>query len=194
MIKEATEKLLLLFREKVEENTLMSQGDITEIKTLPAIVVRGPRAVEVKRLRTQAVMTDKDVDNGTYTKEKTPRWYNLRFDISVTSENFRGLADRMEALSRIAQSDPLLRVEQEGTGRVREYLWDWSEFPSNAGAPNFSGVYEASGELVIWDVETYSGIQTEGPLITSVEIETFTEKENNDPESDGVDTIGNGSE
>ncbi len=190
MIKETTEQLILLLRNKAEENTVMSQGDITEIKTLPAIVLTGPRLQEVRSLRTQAKITEKDMELLTYAKETAPRWYNMRFEVSVSSQTFRGLADRIELLSKLAQSDPLLTVEQEETGRSRQYYWDWETFPSNPGTPNISGVYEAAGEIIIYDVEIYSGIATEGPLITRIEIESGVQPRDGDATTvDSVEII-----
>lgn len=180
MIKETVEKLILLFRTKIEENTVMSQGDITEIKKLPAIILTGPRLQEVLNMRTQAKLTDKDMELMTYVKETAPRWYNMRFDISVSSATFRDLIDRIESLSRLAQSDPLLTVVQEETGRDRRYKWDWITFPSNPGTPNISGVYEAAGEIIIYDVEIYSGVTTEGTLITRIEIESGVQPRDGD--------------
>jgi hypothetical protein len=88
----------------------------------------------------------------------------------VAARTFRELADRLEELSRLAQSAPLLTVEQQDTGRVRQYGWAWRTFPGNTGGSNVSGVYEAVGALVIWDVEVYSGVTRTGSLITSVEM------------------------
>ena len=168
MLKETCEQVLSLFR-AVEPNTHQSQGDITQLKTLPAIILTGPKLEEDKRMRSQAKLTAIDKKTLTYVKEKAPRWYHLVYEVMIASETFRELMDRLESLSRLAQSTPLLTVEQEGgTGRVRQYGWEWTASPGNAGRPNFSGVYEATGRMTVWDVEVYSGVVETGPLITSI--------------------------
>lgn len=169
MILETCEAFLAHLR-KVEPNTKQSQGAILELKTLPIIVVEGPRIQERKNMRTVAEIMAKDVAAGVYVKEKTPRWYNLSFDILIATDRFSDLLNRIEGLSRFAQSAPLLTVTQQGTGRVREYGWDWQTFPQNNGLPNFSGVYEAKGSLVIYDVEVYSGVTRSGKLIQSIDL------------------------
>jgi hypothetical protein len=155
----------------VEANTNQSQGDITQLKGLPAIVLTGPKLEEDKRMRSQAKLVAIDKESLAYVKEKTPRWYHLIYEVMIATETFRELADRLEGLSRLAQSAPLITAEQESTGRVRQYGWDWSVFPSNAGRPNFHGVYEATGRMIVWDVEIYSGVVETGPLITSIVME-----------------------
>jgi hypothetical protein len=181
LLKETCEQVLSLFR-SVEPNTRQSQGNIAQLKTLPAIVLTGPRLEEDKRMRSQAKLAAIDKDAGIYKKEKTPRWYHLLYDVTIAAEIFRELADRLESLSRLAQSVPLITVEQENTGRVRQYSWDWSTFPGNAGRPNFSGVYEATGRMTVWDVEIYSGVVETGPLITSIEADFVL-----GGEDDGID-------
>jgi hypothetical protein len=177
MLKETFEQVLSLFR-SVEPNTNQSQGDILQLKTLPAIVLTGPRLEEDKRMRSQAKLVAVDKESGTYEKEKTPRWYHLIYDVLIATETFRELADRLENLSRLAQSAPLITVEQENTGRVRKYGWDWATFPGNSGKPNFSGVYEATGRMIVWDVEIYSGVVETGPLITSIVMDFIPVGEN----------------
>lgn len=169
MIKECTSALKTLL-ESAEANTVMAQGNITELKSLPAIVIFGPALHEVRSMRSQALLRETDTDSGTYTKEKAPRWYNLQFEVRIAAVRYRELADRLEMLSRLVQTTPLIRVTQEVTGRERNYTWDWREFPSITSTPNISGVYEANGELIVYDVEVYSGVQTTGPLITSIEL------------------------
>jgi hypothetical protein len=170
LLKETCEQVLSLFH-SVEPNTHQSQGDITQLKTLPAIVLTGPKLEEDKRMRSQAKLVVIDKEAGKYGKEKAPRWYHLIYEALIATETFRELMDRLESLSRLAQSAPLITVEQENTGRVRQYSWDWSAFPGNAGRPNISGVYEAMGRMIVWDVEIYSGVMETGPLITSVAME-----------------------
>ena len=50
MIEETTRALIKLFREQIEENTVLSAGSIVEITTLPVIVLNGPTLTEKKRL------------------------------------------------------------------------------------------------------------------------------------------------
>ncbi|MDR2523407.1 MAG: hypothetical protein LBC93_06890 [Synergistaceae bacterium] len=187
MIKETCEQVLSLFR-AVEPNTNQSQGDITQLKSLPAIVLTGPRLEEVKSMRSQDWLTAIDTETRTFVKEKAPRWYNLVYNALVAAKTFRELADRLEGLSRLAQSAPLLTVEQQDAGRVRQYGWDWRTFPGNTGGPNSSGVYEAVGVLVVWDVEVYSGVTQTGSLITSIEITVASGQVGESGESGGVET------
>lgn len=149
-----------------------------EIKKLPIIVLTGPTLRERTNMRTQAEIEAKDAEQGVFVKEKTPRWFNLSFRVLVAAERFSDILDRTERLSRLAQESPLLKVTQEGTGRVREYLWDWTELPSNSTTPNFSGIYEAQGTLVVYDVEIYSGVTRDGTLIKNIEME-FTAGDGN---------------
>jgi hypothetical protein len=186
LLKETCERVLSLFR-SIEPNTHQSQGDITQLRALPAIVLTGPKLEEDKRMRSQAKLLATDKEASIYEKEKVPRWYHLVYEVIIAAETFRALMDRLEDLSRLAQSAPLITVEQESTGRVRQYDWDWRTFPSNAGKPNFSGVYEATGQMIVWDVEIYSGVVETGPLITSVEIESiFDENSKLDAEQETI--------
>jgi hypothetical protein len=169
LLKETCEQVLTLFR-SIEPNTNQSQGDITQLKGLPAIILTGPRLNEVKNMRSQAKLVEIDKINMEYTKEKAPRWYDLVYDVLAATETFRELMDRLESLSRLAQSEPLLTVEQDATGRVRQYSWEWGTFPGNSGRPNTSGVYEAVGQLIVRDIEIYSGVTETGPLIRTIEI------------------------
>jgi hypothetical protein len=93
----------------------------------------------------------------------------------------------MNRLSRLAQRTPLITAEQESTGRVRQYSWDWSAFPGNSGRPNFSGVYEAAGRMIVWDVEIYSGVVETGSLITSVEVTFAPGWEDNDEDQETIE-------
>lgn len=181
MIKETCEALITLLK-TVEPNTAITHGRVLEIKTLPSISLEGPALAEIRAMRSQAKLTEINIGSG-YIREKAPRWYDLSFTVTIAADKYADILDRIEALSRLAQSGPLLTVTQETTGRQRSYVWDWQYLPYPTGAPNFSGVYNAAGRLTIYAVEVYSGIQETGPLITSVELDfegdinTITEQE-----------------
>ena len=170
MIKETCAALIRLLK-TVEPNTAITHGRVLELKTLPSLVLEGPALSEIRAMRSQAKITAKDLANKAYVREKAPRWYNLSFNVTIGAEKYADILDRIEALSRLAQRSNLIAAKQEGTGRERAYAWDWQTIPSSAGAPNFSGVYNAAGRLTIYAVEAYSDIQETGPLIMSIELD-----------------------
>ena len=171
MIKETAQSLILLFREKIEQNTVMAQGNITEIKTVPAIVLTGATLREVRNMRSQARIVEIDHETLTYAAESAPRWYDMRFGVTISAATMRDLYDTLEKLSRVAQTQPLLTATQGETGRERQYYWEWAQFPSNSAIPNASGVYEAEGELIIHAVEVYAGDTSTGVIVSQLVLE-----------------------
>lgn len=171
MIQESTRALIRLFK-TVEPNTHLSPNGITELESIPAIVLDGPQLTEAMDMRRAAYeITATDADENTFTREPSPRFYNLRFSVSLSAKDALSLLNLLEACSWLAQNSPVLTVTQNATGRTREFSWEWEQFPSGSGTPNFSEVYEATGSARIRDVEVYSGMTETGKLIT----ETFTE-------------------
>ena len=163
-----------------------------ELKELPIVVFTGPSLQERRNMRSAAEITAKDAEQGVFVKEKTPRWFNLSFTVLVAANRLSDLLDRTERLSRLWHESPVLSVTQTETGRVREYQWDWTALPSNTTAPNFSGVYEAQGTLVVYDVEIYSGVTREGVLIKTIDME-FTAEAGESGKGDAEkETIGKG--
>ena len=79
------------------------------------------------------------------------------------------LVELMERCSRLAQSHKLLTAE--GAERTRQYLWAWRMPPSVYNVPNISEVCEGRGDLIVYDVEVYSGIQEIVPLIRDVKLD-----------------------
>ena len=59
----------------------------------------------------------------------------------------------------------------EGAERTRQYLWAWQKPPSVYNVPNVSEVCEGRGDLIVYDVEVYSGIQEIVPLIQDVSLD-----------------------
>ncbi len=173
MIAETTRALIRLLR-TVEPNTHLAQRSIVELETLPAAVLTGPLMQEVvKRRRDAERITAIDIDGGKAIREKPPRWYNMRFNVTFTAESDIDLLEVIEKCSRLPQGNPLLRAER--AGRSREYSWRWSSFPSGSTSPNISEVCEARGELVVEDVEVYSDIRELVPLIVTVRLDLPSE-------------------
>lgn len=172
MILETTRAFIRLFK-TVEPNTHLSpSGGITELERVPAIVLDGPQPAEAMDMRRAAYsVTAADTGGNTFTREPSPRFYDLRFSVTLCADSAPALLNLLETCSRLAQNFPVLTVTQNGTGRTREYSWEWEQFPAGSGTPNFSEVYEATGSARIRDVEVYSGAAETGKLIT----ETFTE-------------------
>ena len=172
MITETTRALIKLFK-TVEPNTHLSVGSIVELAELPAIVLNGPIATEKKRLmRDPERITAIDLENSAAIREVPPRWYDLTFSVAFSCKSTLALVELMERCSRLAQSDKLLTAV--GTERTRKYLWAWQKPPGVYNVPNVSEVCEGRGDLIIYDVEVYSGIQERVPLITSIDVEFDT--------------------
>ena len=177
MIVETTRALVKLFK-TVELNTHMSVGSIVELAALPAIVLNGPVATEKKRLmRDPERIAAYDYENKAAVTEVPPRWYDL---VAFSCKSTLELVDLMERCSRLAQSAKLLKAEPEAweEGRTREYLWAWQRPPSVYNVPNISEVCEGRGDLIVYDVEVYSGIQETVPLIRSFELEVKADWQN----------------
>ena len=170
MIVETTRALVRLFK-TVEPNTHLSNGSIVELAELPAIVLSGPIATEKKRLmRDPERITAYDYENRIAVEEVPPRWYDLAFSVAFSVRRDPvALMELMEKFSRLAQSHKLLKAES--AERTREYLWAWQRPPSVYTAPNISEVCEGRGDLIVYDVEVYSGIQETVPLIQSFKLD-----------------------
>jgi hypothetical protein len=172
VILETTRTLVQLFKE-VEPNTHLSPGSIVELAELPAIVLSGPIAQEVKRRQRDGErITVIDEENGEAVREKPPRWYNLQFIVMFSCTAVADILRIMESCSRLPQKHPLLRAA-DGE-RVREYSWAWRTFPAVQSFPNVSEVVEGRGELTVYDVEVYGDIRETVPLIRIVEIDMET--------------------
>ena len=170
MIVETTRELIKLLRSEVCENVVLSAGNIVELSKLPAIILNGPVLSEKKRLahdpeRIYAI----DLENEVAVSEVPPRWYDLRFDVNISCESSLAMLEFIEKFSRLAQKNRLLIAANDL--RERKYLWAWRTLPGLATDPNISQVFQGRGEIVIYDVEIYSGIQEIWPLIKKVNIE-----------------------
>lgn len=175
MIEETTRSLIRLFRQHVEENTVLSAGSIVEMAKLPAIVLNGPMLTEKKRLmRDPERITAIDIEAGEAVREIPPRWYDLRFDVNISCESNLELVGLMEELSRLNQECPLLDAVNDI--RERKYLWRWEKVPDVMTVPNISQVFQSQGRLIVFDVEIYSEIREVWPLIQKVSAEIDYDK------------------
>ena len=169
MILETTRTLVQLFK-TIEPNTHLSAGSIVELAKLPAIILSGPVAQEIKRRQRDGErLTVIDKENFVAIHEKPPRWYNLQFSVAFSCEAAMDLLRIMESCSRLPQRAPLLKAVAEE--RTREYSWEWRVFPAVQTVPNVSEVVEGRGELTVYDVEVYSDLREITPLIRVVDIE-----------------------
>lgn len=170
MIEETTRELIKLFREQVEENTVLSAGSIVEIAKLPAIVLNGPTLTEKKRLmRDPERITAIDEEAGQAIREVPPRWYDLRFDVNISCESNIALVKLIEKCSRVNQGYALLTAKNEE--RERQYLWRWETSPQVSTTPNISQVAQGRAGIIVYDVEVYSEIREVWPLIERVSAE-----------------------
>ena len=175
MIEETTRELLKLFREQVEENTVLSAGSIVEIAKLPVIVLNGPTLTEKKRLmRDPERITAIDDEAGQAVREIPPRWYDMRFDLNISCESNLALVKLMEKCSRVNQGYSLLTAKNEE--RKRKYLWRWETPPQVSTTPNISQVAQGRAGIIVYDVEVYSEIQEVWPLIEKVSMEIDKDK------------------
>ena len=176
MILETTQALIKLLRENIEQNTTLSAGAITEISTLPAIVLTGPSLTEKKRLmRDPERITAIDYEAGVAAREIPPRWYDLRFDVSVACESNLGLLELIEKFSRLNQSH--ITLTAKNADRERVYTWAWNLMASSDVFPNVSQVFQCKGEIIVYDVEIYSNIREEYSLITEINTEVKIQHE-----------------
>ena len=170
MIEETTRELIRLFREQVEENTVLSAGSIVEIAKLPVIVLNGPTLTEKKRLmRDPERITVIDEEAGEAVREIPPRWYDLHFDVNISCESNLVLVSLVEKLSRLNQRYSLLTAKNEQ--RERQYLWRWETPPQVSTIPNISQVAQGRAGIIVYDVEVYSEIREVWPLIERVSVE-----------------------
>ncbi|MBR0035057.1 MAG: hypothetical protein IJP54_05235 [Synergistaceae bacterium] len=170
MIEETTRELIRLFREQVEENTVLSAGSIVEIAKLPVIVLNGPTLTEKKRLmRDPERITVIDEEAGEAVREIPPRWYDLHFDVNISCESNLVLVSLVEKLSRLNQRYSLLTAKNEQ--RERQYLWRWETPPQVSTTPNISQVAQGRAGIIVYDVEVYSEIREVWPLIERVSVE-----------------------
>ena len=168
MIESVNHSLIQLFRQNVEENTKLSAGSIVEISKVPMIIIDGPALIEKKRLmRDPERITAIDEESEKAVREVPPRWYDLRFNVNITSESHSALIEVFRKLSQLNQMKSLLTAN-DAEGREREYLWRWENAPNVMTAPNISQVFQGHGVLMVYDVEVYSGIQEEYSLIRKV--------------------------
>ena len=167
MIEETMRELIKLFREQVDENTILSAGSIVEISKLPVIVLNGPTLTEKKRLmRDPERITVIDEEAGQAIREIPPRWYDLRFDVNISCESSLALVKLIEKCSRINQGYSLLTATNEK--RERRYLWRWETPPQVSITPNISQVAQGRAGIIVYDVEVYSDIREVWPLIQKV--------------------------
>lgn len=173
MITAATRALIKIFK-TIEPNTILSAGNITELSDMPAIVLSGPVANEKRRMRREPeVITDYDYDNNTATVEIVPRWYDLQFNVALTAKSTLDLVKLIEECSRLNQRERVIEaVDENDDTRRRIYSWAWRNLPSVYNAPNISEVCEGRGDLIIYDVEVYSGIYHNEPLIQNFNLST----------------------
>ena len=170
MIEETTRELIKLFREHVDENTVLSAGSIVEIAKLPVIVLNGPVLTEKKRLmRDPERITVIDEEAGQAIREIPPRWYDLRFDVNISCESNFALVKLIEKCSRFNQGYSLLTAKNDE--RERQYLWRWETPPQVSTTPNISQVSQGRAGIIVYDVEVYSEIREVWPLIQNVSVE-----------------------
>ena len=170
MIEGTIRSLIKLFRERIEENTVLSAGSIVEIAKLPAIVLSGPLMTEKKRLmRDPERITAIDLESGKAVREIPPRWYDLRFDVNISCESNLDMLGFIMQFSRLNQNCPLLTAVNEE--RERQYVWRWETPPQVSTIPNISQVSQGRAGIIVYDVEVYSEIREVWPLIQKVSVE-----------------------
>ena len=170
MIEATIRELIKLFRGHIEENTVLSAGSIVEIAKLPVIVLNGPVLQEKKRLmRDGERLTAINLSTSSAIREIPPRWYDLKFDVSMSCESNLDLIAMFKKCIILSQSFPLITANN--SERERRYLWAWNIPPYASMTPNISQVYHGRGEIIVYDVEVYSNIKETWPLIEQVRVE-----------------------
>lgn len=169
MIIETTRSLIELLRTRIEPNTILSTGAITEISQIPIIVLNGPSLTEKKRLMRDPARITK-IDDGKAIREVPPRWYDLRFDVNLACESNLKLLEFIEKFSQLNQSHITILAKNDDRGE-RIYTWGWNLMASSNVFPNVSQVFQGKGEIIVYDVEIYSNIINEVPLISEVQPE-----------------------
>ena len=174
MIVETTKELARIIQENTNVKTVLNAGSIVEISKLPVIVLNGPALTEKKRLmRDPERITVIDKEAGQAVREIPPRWYDLHFDVNISSEDYFELLGLFEKLSRINQSCHLITAQR---GELeRQYLWRWETPPAVSTIPNISQVHQGRARIIVYDVEVYSGIYDELRLIKKVNAEIYTD-------------------
>ena len=174
MIAETTQELARIIQENTKVKTVLNAGSIVEVSKLPVIVLNGPALTEKKRLmRDPERITVIDKEAGKARREIPPRWYDLRFDVNISCEDYWELLGLFERLSRINQSCPLLTAKRSEF--ERQYLWRWEKSPSVSTIPNISQVHQGKAGIIVYDVEVYSGIYDELRLIEKINAEIYSD-------------------
>jgi len=170
MIVETVRALIKMLKSELCENVVLSAGNIVEISKLPVIILNGPVLQEKKRLaRDPDRISVIDEENEVAVLEVPPRWYDLRFDVNISFDNSLSMLEFIEKFSILAQKNRLIKAVNDL--RERQYIWAWRTLPGLDTKPNISQVFQGRGEIVIYDVEVYSGIQEVWPLIKKVNVE-----------------------
>jgi len=170
MIVETVRALIKMLKSELCENVVLSAGNIVEISKLPVIILNGPVLQEKKRLaRDPDRISVIDEENEVAVLEVPPRWYDLRFDVNISFDNSLSMLEFIEKFSILAQKNRLIKAVNDL--RERQYIWAWRTLPGLDTKPNISQVFQGRGEIVIYDVEVYSGIQEVLPLIKKVNVE-----------------------
>ncbi|MBQ7264077.1 MAG: hypothetical protein IJR14_10230, partial [Synergistaceae bacterium] len=162
-----TRAVVRLFRE-IEPDVHLNMGGLTELASLPSIVLTGPSLTERGRAGRDAErLTEIDEEAWTAVREMPPRWYHMRFDVALAYPAQLPLMEAIERCGRLVQARPLIEAQGSG-GRVRRYSWEWTTPPVPHPAPNVAEVHEGRGVLTVHDVELYSGLAEVVPLIRRV--------------------------
>ena len=156
-------------KKELAKRVVLSAGAITEISQLPVIVLNGPILREKKRLMRDPARITK-IDDGKAIREVPPRWYDLRFDVSLACESNLELLELIEKFSQLNQSHITISAKNDDRGE-RIYTWSWNLMAGSDVLPNGSQVFQGKGEIIVYDVEIYSDVINEVPLISEVQPE-----------------------
>lgn len=164
MIVETIRKVVETLR-TVEPNTKFSPGDpFTELAKLPAVVIEGPQLIEVGTFdATKHWLFARDLDTKTFIKERGPKFFNVDFQVSVSSKKETELLALVKKLTMLPVAVPLLSVIKES--RTEQYAWGWQQQFRGSGAANLCNVHEATAVLRVQMVAMLTDIQMTGKLI-----------------------------
>lgn len=168
MIIETVRSLIRLLKEHIHENVKLSAGNIMELSELPVIVLSGPVLTEKKRLtRTPERITA--IGDTNAVRAVPPTWYDLNFTVNLSCESMMALLELEKAFHHTVTAYPLLTAKTDM--RTRQYIWTMPVMIGAAVSPNISQVFQGTGDITVHDVELYSDIMYEVPLIDRIYIE-----------------------
>lgn len=166
MIQTVTESLIRLLKAEVHaECVLVASDDVFEVKKLPSLLLQGPSPSENHLRRCHSTHFELNQADLTTKQSRYPRYYNLDFDLVVTTGHEAELLQFQEKVSAFFAEHPEIEIGTFGKLNLTEIA------PLGSGRRvNLSNLRQSSGKFRIEDCPVFSGKETEGRMISNVKV------------------------